>query len=150
MSRANDEPTEDQRAASEPRIFTSHFVRRRSGHGLAFSDSPVVDEGPVCKPARVAQMLASAHRLQCSIDSGKYKDQAEAARHLGLTRSRITQLMDLTLLAPDIQEEILDLERIDGQEPLTERALRPVLRTAVWADQRAAWDDLKPVGSGRP
>jgi hypothetical protein len=44
--------------------------------------------------------------------------------------------MDLTLLAPDLQERVLDLEAIDGVEPIGERALRPVTRAGNWSERR--------------
>jgi len=84
-------------------------------------------------------MLALAHRLQNAIALGEYRDRAEVARSLGLTRARITQLMDLLLLAPDIQEEVLGLQRIDGVEPLSERAPCPIAKTRSWAEQRSTW-----------
>ena len=49
----------------------------------------------------------------------------------------MTQILDLLLLAPDIQEHILHLKAVDGVEPLAERALRDVVRHACWAEQRA-------------
>jgi hypothetical protein len=42
----------------------------------------------------------------------------------------------MTNLAPDLQEEILFLEAIDGREPLSGRALRGVLRVTAWDEQR--------------
>ena len=57
---------------------------------------------PVRRPARVAIMLALAHKIQQAIDGGVVRDRAEVARRLGLTRARVTQLLDLALLAPDI------------------------------------------------
>jgi hypothetical protein len=75
-------------------------------------------------------MLALAHKIQNAIDRGAVQDRAEAARRLGLTRARITQLLDLTLLAPDVQEQILFAESIDGLEMTCERALRAVARPA--------------------
>lgn len=54
-----------------------------------------------------------------------------------MTRARITQIVDLTFLALDLQEEILFLEAIDGREPLSERALREMVGAPAWADQRA-------------
>ena len=89
-------------------------------------------------------MLALAHRLEATIERGEYADRGDAARQLGFTRARITQLMNLTLLAPDIQERVLALESVDGREPLTERALREVVRQERWAEQRTAWRELKP------
>ena len=59
--------------------------------------------------ATVAKRLALAHHIAAQIDAGVYDDQADVARQHGLTRARLTQLMNLLLLAPDIQEEILAL-----------------------------------------
>ncbi|MCG8416907.1 MAG: hypothetical protein MJE77_03045, partial [Proteobacteria bacterium] len=59
----------------------------------------------------------------------------------GLTRARITQLLDLTLLAPDLQEHILLLEAIDGAEPISERSLRRLTCRVIWTDQRVCWKD---------
>jgi hypothetical protein len=46
-------------------------------------------------------------------------------------------------LAPDIQERVLDLEALDGREPLTERTLRRLLESLVWEDQRALWAEFR-------
>lgn len=45
--------------------------------------------------------------------------------------------MNLLLLAPDLQEEVLALEYPAGREPITERTLRRLLESLVWEDQRA-------------
>ena len=68
-------------------------------------------------------MLALAHKIQQAIDRGAVQDRAEVSRRLGLMRARITQLLDLTLLAPNIQEWILLAEAVDGLEPISERRL---------------------------
>jgi hypothetical protein len=52
------------------------------------------------------------------------RDRAEGARGLGFARARITHLLDLTLLAPDLQLRVLDLEAVDGVEPISGRVLR--------------------------
>jgi len=111
-----------------------HRVQRCHAHCFVIPP-PAPPPAPVRKPARVAVMLALAHKLQQAIDRGDLRDQADAARRLGLTRARLTQLMDLTLLAPDIQEQILFLESVDGVEPMSERELRAAARTALWARQ---------------
>jgi hypothetical protein len=49
---------------------------------------------------------------------------------------RVTQLLDLTLLAPEIQEQILFAESVDGLKSMAERALRAVVRLEDWAMQR--------------
>lgn len=83
-------------------------------------------------------MLALAHKIQDAIDRGVVRDRAEVARRLGLTRARLTQLMDLTLLAPDIQAAVLDLQSVDGQEPFSERTLRAAAHAGPWSEQRRA------------
>ncbi len=96
------------------------------------------------RPARVARRLALAHRIAADIEAGRYKDYADVARRHGLTRARLTQLMNLLLLAPDIQEEVLALEFPVGREPVTDRTLRRVLTSLCWEDQRAAWGEVRP------
>lgn len=54
-----------------------------------------------------------------------------------------TQIMDLLLLAVDIQEEILHLEVAPGAQPISERALRYGLRSLMWEEQRRAWKELR-------
>jgi len=124
-------------------VVIGRLFRRRKGHGWAFAEEPEPPPPePVRRPARVAQMLAFAHGLQAAIDRGEYRDQADAARQLGLTRARITQLMNLTLLAPEIQEAVLFLEAVDGREPLSERDLRGVVAAGDWGAQRARWTTI--------
>ncbi len=86
-------------------------------------------------PAKVARRLALAHWIAEEIDAGRYADQADVARHHGLTRARLTQLMNLLLLA---------LEYPAGREPITERTLRRLLESLVWENQRARWAELRP------
>jgi len=81
-------------------------------------------------------MLALAHKIQQAIDRGAIRDRAEVARRLGLTRARVTQLLDLTLLALDIQEQILFAESVDGAEPMGEKEVRAVTCSISWGQQR--------------
>lgn len=87
-------------------------------------------------------MLALAHHLQGAIDRGLIADRAAVARKQGLTRTRVTQLLELLLLAPDLQARVLELEAIDGAEPMAERTLRAVAHAGTWAEQRAAWSKV--------
>ncbi len=134
------------------RIVTGSLFRVRQGGSVQFSTAPPPPARPKPepnrRPARVAVMLALAHRLQAAIDEGKVSDQAETARRLGLTRARITQLLDLTLLAPDIAEEILFLQAVDGVEPLAERMLRPITTTPDWTEQRRRWAGITMHAAG--
>ena len=54
----------------------------------------------------------------------------------------MTQLLDLLILAPNLQMAVLRLEAVDGAEPMAERTLRAVAHAGTWAEQRAAWAGL--------
>ena len=113
-----------------------HRVRVRHRQGFV-NEAPVV-RLPVRRPARVAIMLALAHTIDAAIGAGRLRDQRDAAQRLGLTPPRVTQLLALLQLAPDLQERVLFLEAVDGLEPLTERDLRPLTRLLCWDEQRAS------------
>ncbi len=81
--------------------------------------------------------------LQAWIASGEFEDQAQMARALGLSRARVSQLFDLLLVSPHIQEQILFLQFPPGAQPLNEAALRPIARLHGWRDQRRAWAALR-------
>jgi len=62
---------------------------------------------------------APTHQLvQEAIARGQVRDQAEVARKLGFTRARLTHRLDLLLLAPDVQEQVLFLEAVDSVQPV--------------------------------
>ena len=70
------------------------------------------------------------------ISSGEIRDWAEAARLAGVTRARMTQIANLLLLAPKIQEGILNLSNVtEGPDPVTEQAIREVAAKADWQSQ---------------
>jgi hypothetical protein len=78
-------------------------------------------------------MLALAHYIDRLIDDGVIADYAEAAKKLGISRARMTQVVDLVLLSPHIQERVLL-----GTMDVHQRRLRATLREANWAGQEQA------------
>ena len=132
---------------SDYRVIEEPIYWRRS-RSVELTPAPPPDKPePVRRSAKVARQLALAHHLQAAIDRGAIADRADVARKLGLTRARVTQLLDLLLLAPDLQDAVLALEAVDGAEPMAERTLRAVAHAGTWAAQRAAWRRI--VGSER-
>ena len=89
---------------------------------------------------RVTRLLALAHRFDKLIADGEVRDYADLARLGHVTRARLSQIMDLLLLAPDIQERILFLPAVEsGEDPVHERQLRRIVTTMDWRKQRRAW-----------
>jgi hypothetical protein len=92
---------------------------------------------------RVSRLLALAHRLEQLLRTGVVKDYTEAARLGHVTRARISQIMSLLYLAPDIQEMILFLPRIErGRDPVVLHELLPIAGAPDWAKQRRLWRRL--------
>ena len=92
---------------------------------------------------RVTRLLALAHRFEKLIRDGDVRDYAELARLGHVTRARLSQIMDLLLLAPDIQEQILFLPAVEaGDDPVTERQVRRIVAVAEWGKQRRVWAGL--------
>lgn len=135
---------------SDRRVISGSFFRERKQAVRFTTEPPPPPPEPVRRPAHVARMLALAHHLNAAIERGVVADQAAVARKLGLTRARVTQLLDLTLLAPDLQLQVLELEAVDGVEPLAERQLRGVVAAGTWPEQRAAWARMTATKLARP
>jgi alkylated DNA nucleotide flippase Atl1 len=97
---------------------------------------------PVVAPGRIPQisrLMALAIRYDGLIRQGVVRDYADIARLAGVSRPRVSQVMDLLNLAPEIQEEILFLARVVGRDAVTERQVRRVVTLADWSAQREAW-----------
>ena len=88
---------------------------------------------------RISRLMALAIRLEELVRNGSVRDYADVARRGRVTRARMTQIMRLLNLAPDIQEQILFLS--PGTR-LNERNLRPIVRRIDWLEQRRLYQDL--------
>jgi hypothetical protein len=86
---------------------------------------------------RVARLMALAIKFQDMVDRGEVRDYADLARLGYVTRARVTQIMNLLLLAPQIQEDLLNPEFV-GQQ-VHEKHLREIASLVAWRDQRRSW-----------
>ena len=101
------------------------------------------DCAPTASVPRVARLLALAHKIDGMVRNGEIEDYAEAARRLNLTRARVTQVMNLLLLAPAIQEAIVGMPLVtNGRDPVTERQLRPIAAEPDWNNQLTMWRQI--------
>lgn len=91
----------------------------------------------------ITKLMALAIRLEHLLASGQVKDQAEIARTAGVTRARVTQILNLTNLAPDIQQAILNLEPTTDHRPrFREGEVRKITILPKWEMQRLLWRRL--------
>ena len=89
---------------------------------------------------RVSRLMALAIRFDGLIRDGVVADYAELARLGHVTRARITQIMNLLMLAPNIQEAILFLPRVArGADPIHLRDLLPIACSQDWKKQKRAF-----------
>lgn len=129
-------------------VTTADHGRKVVAPARASKPAPTKPElQPVGRVPRITRLMALAIKLDGYVRDGVVTDYAELA-HLGhVTRARITQIMDLNLLAPDIQAAILELPRTtSGRDPIRERHMRPIAAEPDWARQRRMWRQL----SARP
>ena len=97
------------------------------------------DGGDAWAPAKprhdetLIRALARAHRWRRMLEEGRHRSAQEIAEGEGITRSFVSRFLRLTLLAPDIQETILD-----GRQPKGMR-LEELTRVmpSAWDEQRA-------------
>lgn len=94
---------------------------------------------PTSRVPRIAKLMALAIRFDRLIRDGVVADQAELARIGHVSRARLTQLMNLLALAPDIQKELLFLQIERGRDTRSEKCLRQLAATYCWSEQRRVW-----------
>ena len=100
---------------------------------------------------RVTRLMALAIHFDGMLRRGDVPDYATLARLGQVTRARMSQIMALLHLAPDIQEEILFLPRtVQGRDLITEHDLRPIAAIVDWHAQRETWRRLLQRRCGLP
>jgi hypothetical protein len=110
-----------------------------------------LEAGPQPKPVtrepgrvpRVARLLALALRIDEQVQKGELASYAEVAVLGHVTRARVSQIMNLLNLAPDLQEAILFLPRTErGRDPIILRDLQPIASILDWRKQRVLWQQF--------
>ncbi len=120
-----------------------HFSMANKGRRELKPGPQPVRDTPNGRVPRVSRLMALAIKFDHLLATGAVRDQAELAELGHVTRARVTQIMNLLYLAPDIQEDILFLPRITrGRDPITERHLRTIAAESSWLRQRRLWNQL--------
>lgn len=119
-----------------------HFTSGSKGRRRMLS-GPIVPPVEKGRLPRITRILALAHRFDRLLQDDTVTDQADLARLGHVSRARVTQIMNLLQLAPDIQEAILFLPRLQrGRELIQEHQIRPIAANPDWAAQRRLWSQL--------
>ena len=118
-----------------------HVSRQQRGRKQLRDGAP--EEVPLGRVPRIARLLALAIRCDQLIKEGAVASQSALSRAGHITTARMTQIMTLLHLAPDIQEQILFLPRVErGRGVIQEMDVRPIAATLDWRKQRRMWAAL--------
>ena len=119
-----------------------HVATKRSGTKQIQSGTKTVI--PAGRVSRISRLLALAHHCYRLVQTGAIINQSELAHFGQISTTRMTQIMWLDNLAPDIQEEILFLPRTtQGRDAIKEADIRPIAKTLDWNKQRQMWKQMK-------
>ena len=129
---------------SDELTFQVHIMKKRRGAiELREGAAPPPPPPPARVPARIARLVAVAHRVESLVRNGEVADYADVAQAAGITRARVSQLINLLLLAPDIQEQLLFMVRpARGCDAIGEQHVRSIVLEPDWAKQRRMFAEL--------
>jgi len=96
----------------------------------------------VPREPRVKELMRTALEWQRLLDSGEVVSRADIARSEGITPGRVSQIMSLLRLAPEIQDHILNLPKTSSRPVITERSLRPMTQISNKNQQINIFDKL--------
>jgi hypothetical protein len=129
-------PARDNRAIQVETTLPVRPRRHESGKGGQPDSTPHAGSRP--RIPRITRLMALAIKFQEIVERREVHDYADLARLGYVSRARLTQIMNLLLLAPDIQEEILGLNSL-GDDKTTERHMRSLVKVVAWDQQRREW-----------
>ena len=119
-------------------------LQRPRGDPNTTSPSGQAPPGATGRVPRIARLMALALRFEQLVRSGAVRDYAELARLGQVSRARITQIMSLLHLAPDLQEQILFLPRIHkGRDPIHLDHIQRLAAILDWHTQRRRWNTMR-------
>ncbi|PWU08456.1 MAG: resolvase [Terriglobia bacterium] len=114
------------------------LVQQLSPERVARASRPEV---PARLP-RITKLMALAVRMEGLLRDGTVKNHVELARLGSVSRSRITQILNLRNLAPVLQERLLSLSAGEAAHPVNERTLRRISGWADWRQQITQFEEL--------
>jgi hypothetical protein len=125
-----------------------HFQRAARGRKqVTLGEEPVAP--PPGRVPRVVRLMALAIRFDRLLRDGVIADIGALAQLGQVTRARISQILSLVYLAPDLQEALLFLPRTQrGRAPVVLRDVLPITMEPDWRKQRTLWRRLPGIRDG--
>jgi hypothetical protein len=121
------------------------FHKKRVGKHIAMVEGPppTAPERAKGRLPRITRYMALAIYYEDLIRQGHVYDYAEIATLGHVTRARVTQIMNLRLLAPSIQEQLLSLSRIiSGRVEWSLRDFQTIALEQDWRKQQERWSSI--------
>ena len=120
-----------------------HFQHRGKNKVLVEGKEPPKPVKPKGRLPRITRYMALAIYYEGLIREGHIHDYAEIATLGHVTRARVTQIMNLRLLAPDLQEQLLNVPRIEqGRDTICLRMFQTIALEPSWKNQREQWRQI--------
>lgn len=116
-------------------------LRRTSRQGAGRPKKAAEPEPP--RIPRVARLMALAIKFRDMVHRGEVPNYAEIARLGFVTRARLTQIMNLLNLAPELADNVLLGSNQVGAVPFSESQVRRITSLVLWQDQLDAWERFR-------
>ena len=147
-------------AAIRESIERIEYEGRRHRVGIAWNDGTRVElemplpnrrgvnDGEGERVPRVSRLMALAIKYERLVREGTVRHHRDIAEGGQISRARMSQIMNLADLAPEIQEALLFLPKtVAGPDHITEKALRPIARSMDWDRQKQQFAELVARGT---
>jgi hypothetical protein len=111
---------------------------------------PEAPKPPPVRLPRITRLMALAIRFEQMLQQKSVKNYADLAALGQVSRARITQIMHLRNLAPDIQETLLFLPPVESwRDTISEHTFRPIIKELCWRRQRRLYARIFPEHCGK-
>jgi len=123
---------------------------RAGGQELQADEPRPLATVPPPRVPRIARLMALALHIEELVQAGTIPSYAAAGRLGHVSRARLSQILSLLHLAPDLQEQLLLLQRpAHGREPWPLRHVLTIAADLDWSQQRRRWRKLQRTSHAR-
>lgn len=115
--------------SENPIVFRAPLFRVQKGLKIDFKVQKPTPHSE--HPTKAAQALAMGYRYRKAVEQGEVRDFASLARKLKVSRAWVSMRVELTFLAPPIQQQMLRANRRE----FSIQSLVALARLKTWEEQ---------------